>query len=69
MAQRAAQDQGIMKFIATKQPLEGGRIGQSDDLVGAALYFMSEHSKFTTGQVLHVDGGWSLSEGQYDAPL
>jgi NAD(P)-dependent dehydrogenase (short-subunit alcohol dehydrogenase family) len=69
MAQRAIQDVAIMKFIATKQPLENGRIGHPDDLVGAALYFMSEHSRFTTGQVLHVDGGWSLSEGQYDAAL
>ena len=25
---------------------------------------MSDESKFTTGQVLAVDGGWSVSEGQ-----
>ena len=65
MAQRAANDEGIMSFIQTKQPLDGGRIGQPDDLDGAAVYFMSDYSKFTTGQVLSVDGGWSISEGQY----
>jgi NAD(P)-dependent dehydrogenase (short-subunit alcohol dehydrogenase family) len=65
MAQRAAHDEAIQAFIKTKQPLDGGRIGSADDLDGAAIYFMSDYSKFTTGQVLSVDGGWHLSEGQY----
>ncbi|MEO5602105.1 MAG: SDR family oxidoreductase [Cyclobacteriaceae bacterium] len=65
MAQRAANDQTILSFIKTKQPIDGGRIGVSEDLDGAAVYFMSDHSKFATGQVLSVDGGWSLTEGQY----
>ena len=64
MAQRAANDDTIMAFTKTKQPLDGGRIGQPDDLDGAAVYFMSDYSAFTTGQVLTVDGGWSVSEGQ-----
>jgi len=64
MAQRAASDKEIAEFIRTKQPLDGGRIGQPDDLDGLALYFMSGLSKFTTGQVVAVDGGWSISEGQ-----
>ncbi len=65
MAQRAAHDEMIMNFIKTKQPLDGGRIGKPGDLNGAAIYFMSDSSAFTTGQVLSVDGGWSISEGQY----
>jgi len=65
MAQRAANDEVIQAFIKTKQPLDGGRIGSSGDLDGAAIYFMSDYSKFTTGQILSVDGGWHLSEGQY----
>ncbi len=65
MAQRAANDEVIQAFIKTKQPLDGGRIGAPKDLDGAAIFFMSDHSKFTTGQVLAVDGGWHLSEGQY----
>jgi NAD(P)-dependent dehydrogenase (short-subunit alcohol dehydrogenase family) len=65
MAQRAAHDEEIQAFIKTKQPLDGGRIGSPNDLDGAAIYFMSDYSKFTTGQVLSVDGGWHLSEGQY----
>ncbi len=65
MAQRAANDNEVLSFIKTKQALDGGRIGQPEDLDGLAVYFMSEQSKFTTGQVVAVDGGWSISEGQY----
>jgi NAD(P)-dependent dehydrogenase (short-subunit alcohol dehydrogenase family) len=64
MARRAAGDPDILSFIKTKQPLDGGRIGQPGDLDAAAVYFMSDGSKFTTGQVLAVDGGWCVSEGQ-----
>ena len=64
MAQRAANDEQILNFIKTKQPLDGGRIGNPTDLDGAAVYFMSDYAKFTTGQVLMVDGGWTVSEGQ-----
>lgn len=65
MAARAANDAAIMHFIKTKQPLDGGRIGQPEDLDGLACYFMSDQSIFTTGQTITVDGGWSISEGQY----
>ncbi len=64
MAQRAAKDETILSFIKTKQPLDGGRIGKPEDLDGLAIYFMSDLSKFTTGQVVGVDGGWAVSEGQ-----
>jgi len=65
MSQRAANDEDIMSFIKTKQPLDGGRIGSPEDLTGLACYFMSDLSRFTTGQIIAVDGGWHLSEGQY----
>ncbi len=65
MAQRAAKDETIQHFIKSKQPLDGGRIGRPADYDEAAIFFMSDASRFTTGQVLSVDGGWDLSEGQY----
>lgn len=68
MAQRAAKDEAILSFIRTKQPLDSGRIGLPSDLDGAAVYFMSDYARFTTGQILSVDGGWALSEGQYETP-
>jgi NAD(P)-dependent dehydrogenase (short-subunit alcohol dehydrogenase family) len=65
MSARATNNENIMKFIKTKQPLGGGRPGYPDDVAGAACYFMSDASSFTTGQVLSIDGGWHLSEGQH----
>lgn len=66
MSKRAAGDEQILSYIQTKQPLDGGRIGQPADLDGLAVYFMSDQSGFTTGQVVAVDGGWSVSEGRFD---
>ena len=36
-----------------------GRYGQPGDIANAAIYLLSEDSSWTTGQVLHVDGGLS----------
>lgn len=63
MSRRAQSDRAILKFIQSKQPLDGGRIGRPEDLNAAAVYFMSDDSKFVTGQTLAVDGGWSVTEG------
>ena len=65
MAQRAVNDETIQAFIKTKQPLDGGRPGRPEDLNEAVLMLLSPASKFITGQVLAVDGGWGISEGQY----
>jgi NAD(P)-dependent dehydrogenase (short-subunit alcohol dehydrogenase family) len=69
MAQRAANDETILSFIKTKQPLDKGRTGKPEDMNGLAVYFMSDQSKFTTGQVIAVDGGWCISDGQYRDPI
>jgi NAD(P)-dependent dehydrogenase (short-subunit alcohol dehydrogenase family) len=34
-----------------------GRAGEPDEIVGAALYFATDASSFTTGAILRVDGG------------
>lgn len=68
MAKRAAADEEILAFIKTKQPLDGGRIGRPDDCDGAAVFLFSDSARFITGQVLAVDGGWALSNGQLPHP-
>jgi len=62
MSQRAQGDEAIVDFITRKQPLDGGRIGAPEDLDSAAVFFMSDESRFVTGQVLAVDGGWSVTD-------
>lgn len=64
MSERAQVNDAIRQYIITKQPLDGGRIGLPSDLDGAAVFLMSDESKYVTGQILAVDGGWSVSEGQ-----
>ena len=46
-------------------PLHGGRVATPVDLDAAAVWVWSEPCGFASGQVLAVDGGWSVSEGQY----
>ena len=64
MSERATSNESIKSYAQSKQPLDGGRIGMPEDLDAAVLYLLSEDSKYVTGQVLSVDGGWSVSEGQ-----
>lgn len=64
MSERALGNEAIMKFVQKKQPLDGGRIGQPEDLDAAAVFFLSDASKFITAQVLAIDGGWGVSEGR-----
>ena len=64
MSSRACGDPEIRRFIGRKQPLDGGRISRPADLDDAAVFLLSDGARLVTGQVLGVDGGWSVSEGQ-----
>lgn len=50
-----AWDQEAIKHIGAGLSL--GRAGEPDEVVGAALYFASDASSFTTGAILRMDGG------------
>lgn len=68
MARRAVENKEIVHFVRAKQPLDGGRVAGVDDLEGAVLFLLSKASRFITGQVLAVDGGWTVSEGRDATP-
>ena len=40
-----------------------GRLGEADELHGAVIFYASDASKFVTGTVLPVDGGFSIFSG------
>ena len=69
MAARAHENPEILEYISTKQPLDGGRSGKPPDADAAVVFFLGDASRFVTGQVLAVDGGWSVSEGQHPDKL
>jgi NAD(P)-dependent dehydrogenase (short-subunit alcohol dehydrogenase family) len=60
MAARAAEDPATVAFAARKQPLVGGFL-TAEDVAAAAAYLLSPESRGVTGQVLLVDGGWSVT--------
>lgn len=59
MARRAAGDARIRAFARRKQPL-AGEMMDPDDVAHAAVYFLSDESRVVTGQLLKIDGGWSV---------
>jgi NAD(P)-dependent dehydrogenase (short-subunit alcohol dehydrogenase family) len=60
MAARAAGDASIRAYASRKQPLAGALM-DPDEVAHAAVYFLSDESRAVTGQVLKVDGGWSIA--------
>ena len=45
------------KNFVSRQPI--GRFGSPDEVASLALYLASDCSKYTTGSVNVIDGGWS----------
>ncbi len=49
-------EEGVSRSIAAATPL--GRLGDVDDIGRAVVYFMSDESKWVTGALLVIDGGF-----------
>ena len=66
MATRAASDARIRAFARRKQPL-AGEMMDPDEVAHAAVYFLSDESRVVTGQLLKIDGGWSVTSASPEA--
>lgn len=60
MATRAGGDPAIRAYAARKQPLAGEMMDPAE-VAHAAVFLLSDESRAITGQVLKVDGGWSIA--------
>jgi len=67
LTQKLWSDPTMRGWGETNTPL--GRLGEVEDLVGAALFLASDAAAFMTGQVMRVDGGftaglnWPIPDG------
>ena len=53
--QRRQKDPGVLERVARWYPL--GRVGEPEDVAGAALFLASDEAAWISGAVLPVDGG------------
>ena len=53
-------DEEFRRTLLARIPL--GRVADTDDLVGAVLFFCSDASAFVTGQILTLDGGLTATQ-------
>jgi len=54
----SAQEPGkTYDYIVKRTPMR--RFGKAEEIVSAALYLASDASSYTTGSIVHVDGGWA----------
>jgi NAD(P)-dependent dehydrogenase (short-subunit alcohol dehydrogenase family) len=58
MSRRAQDDPSVRAMLSELQPLTGD-FGEPGDVADAALYLLADESRFVTGTVLPVDGGWT----------
>lgn len=61
MSERAFNDPTTFQYAANKQPLASGFLEPSD-ISRAAVYLLGDGSANVTGQVIAIDGGWSVTE-------
>ncbi|MDR1422049.1 MAG: SDR family oxidoreductase [Coriobacteriales bacterium] len=57
MTAKSINDEKFLGLIKMFCPM--GRPGKPGELDGAVIYFASDSSSYTTGQLLSIDGGWT----------
>lgn len=57
MTKGVQENENLLKLIDGMTPL--GYLGEPDDIANAAVFLASEDSKYVTGSIMYVDGGWT----------
>ncbi|MCQ1539546.1 SDR family oxidoreductase [Methanocalculus taiwanensis] len=53
------QNESFIKKYSSRVLL-GNRMAQTEDISGALIFLLGDHSKYITGHNIIIDGGWSL---------
>jgi NAD(P)-dependent dehydrogenase (short-subunit alcohol dehydrogenase family) len=56
MTEPVLENDDFRNMVESNTPL--GHVGDVQDIAKAAVYLASEESKYVTGEVIYVDGGW-----------
>ncbi|MFO7807462.1 MAG: SDR family oxidoreductase [Candidatus Moraniibacteriota bacterium] len=56
MTEPVLENDDFRNMIESNTPL--GHVGETKDIAKAAVYLASDESKYVTGEVIYVDGGW-----------
>jgi meso-butanediol dehydrogenase / (S,S)-butanediol dehydrogenase / diacetyl reductase len=57
MTKNSLENEDFSNMVKSSTPL--GYIGEVEDIASAAVYLASDESKYVTGHILYVDGGWT----------
>ncbi len=57
MTKDVLDDEGFKSLVTSSTPF--GYVGDTDDIADALIYLASDESKYVTGTILYVDGGWT----------
>ena len=60
MSARAQMSPEIQEFIRGKQPLKGAML-EAEEVARVAVFLLGAEAAQITGQVVTVDGGWTVS--------
>ncbi len=57
MTEGVLENEAFNSLVVSSTPL--GHVGDVDDIANAAVYLAADESKYVTGSVIYVDGGWT----------
>jgi len=66
MTRHLLEDSGMADWMRSRTPMR--RLGELDELIGPLLFLASDASRFVTGVVLAVDGGYCAGAGYAQNP-
>ena len=59
MTRPLLSEPGVKEKYEERIPM--GRLGEPEDMATTVVYLSSDASSYVTGQMIYVDGGWTMN--------